>query len=78
MALSIKWLRAGATDFDIDLASSWMVGDTVLDIKAGIAAGCQTIWLTNQNQVTDEVEPTVYAPSLVEATDFILANSKIG
>ena len=71
-------LRAGATDFDIDLASSWMVGDTVLDIKAGIAAGCQTIWLTNQNQVTDEVQPTVFAPSLVEAADFILANSKVG
>jgi len=70
-------LRAGASDFDIDLASSWMVGDTVLDIKAGIAAGCKTIWLTNQNQVTDEVQPSLFAPSLVEAVDFILANSKV-
>ena len=71
-------LRAAASDFDIDLASSWMVGDTVLDIKAGIAAGCRTIWLTNQNQVTDEVQPTVFAPSLVEAAEFIIANSKVG
>ena len=71
-------LLAAASEFDLDVSSSWMIGDTVLDIKAGIAAGCQTIWLTGQNQVTDEVVPTLYAPSLAEAADFILARSKVG
>jgi D-glycero-D-manno-heptose 1,7-bisphosphate phosphatase len=70
-------LLAAASDFDIDLSSSWMIGDTVLDIKAGISAGCRTIWLTNQNHVNDEANPTLFAPGLVEAADFILANSKI-
>ncbi|HUU91417.1 MAG TPA: HAD family hydrolase [Phycisphaerae bacterium] len=35
-------LRA-ADDFDIDLAASWMVGDTWRDIAAGQAAGVKTI-----------------------------------
>ncbi|MEE2912243.1 MAG: HAD family hydrolase [Planctomycetota bacterium] len=70
-------LLAAATEFNIDIPSSWMVGDTSLDIKAGIAAGCQTIWLSGQNRVTDEVNPTLFAPSLAKASAVILANSKI-
>lgn len=34
-------LRA-AGDYNIDLSSSWMVGDSSRDIGAGIAAGCRT------------------------------------
>ena len=34
-------LRA-AKDFNIDLTSSWMIGDGENDIKAGIASGCKT------------------------------------
>lgn len=36
-------LRRAATDHGIDLASSWMIGDSESDIEAGIAAGCRTI-----------------------------------
>ena len=32
-----------AKDFEIDLKSSWMIGDGVNDIQAGVAAGCKTI-----------------------------------
>ncbi len=32
-----------ASRFDIDLASSWMIGDSESDIDAGIAAGCRTV-----------------------------------
>jgi D,D-heptose 1,7-bisphosphate phosphatase len=35
-------LRA-ARELDIDLASSFMLGDSPRDIEAGLAAGCQTI-----------------------------------
>lgn len=35
-------LRAAA-ELDIELASSWMVGDKAADIEAGIAAGCKPI-----------------------------------
>ena len=65
-------LQAGE-DFDIDFAASWMVGDTARDIQAGHAAGCKTIWLTDPGRITEEVTPTLYAPSLAEAAKFILA-----
>lgn len=35
-------LLQAAKDYNIDLAASWMVGDGENDIKAGIAAGCNT------------------------------------
>ncbi len=35
-------LKKAAEDFNIDLATSWMVGDEENDIKAGKAAGCKT------------------------------------
>jgi D,D-heptose 1,7-bisphosphate phosphatase len=35
-------LRA-ARDMDIDLAHSWMVGDSPRDIQAGLSAGCRTV-----------------------------------
>lgn len=36
-------LLTAAAEHDIDLASSWMVGDKLADIEAGTAAGCRTI-----------------------------------
>jgi D-glycero-D-manno-heptose 1,7-bisphosphate phosphatase len=36
-------LHSAAAELGIDLASSWMIGDKIADIKAGIAAGCHTI-----------------------------------
>lgn len=35
-------LLKAAADFNIDLSSSWMVGDGENDVKAGIGAGCRT------------------------------------
>ncbi len=32
-----------AKDFEIDLTKSWMIGDGINDMQAGIAAGCKTI-----------------------------------
>ncbi|RJQ52008.1 MAG: HAD family hydrolase [Actinobacteria bacterium] len=36
-------LDRAASDLDIDLAESFLVGDTLTDIEAGKAAGCRTI-----------------------------------
>lgn len=38
-------LLTAAADFDIDLAQSWMIGDQMRDVEAGLAAGCRTILL---------------------------------
>jgi D-glycero-D-manno-heptose 1,7-bisphosphate phosphatase len=35
-------LRRAARDYAIDLASSWMIGDSESDVEAGLAAGCHT------------------------------------
>ena len=35
-------LLKAAVNFHIDMESSWMVGDSENDVKAGKAAGCKT------------------------------------
>lgn len=42
-----------AEDFNIDPASSYMVGDAEIDIEAGIAAGCQSILLSEKSPAGD-------------------------
>ena len=39
-------LFQAAKDFNIDLSSSWMIGDTKNDVLAGINAGCKTALLS--------------------------------
>lgn len=36
-------LLDAARDLDLDLASSWMIGDKQSDVEAGLAAGCSTL-----------------------------------
>ena len=40
-------------DFNIDLSKSWMIGDSEIDIQAGIAAGCNTALIGNENYGQD-------------------------
>ena len=40
-------LRRAATDLNLDLAASWMVGDLVSDVWAGLNAGCRSVLLTS-------------------------------
>ncbi len=41
-------LVSAARDLELDLPSSWMIGDSEDDVAAGRAAGCHTIHLTDQ------------------------------
>jgi histidinol-phosphate phosphatase family protein len=41
------FLHRAAEEHQIDLASSWMIGDREGDIVCGNNAGCSTIWLRN-------------------------------
>lgn len=50
-------LLAGAREFDVDLALSFMVGDRRRDVEAGIAAGCKTIFI---DYGYDEKQPQTY------------------
>jgi histidinol-phosphate phosphatase family protein len=48
-------LRA-AEDFGIDLSSSWMIGDSDGDIKAGESAGCKTAKVDEEGSLLDIVD----------------------
>lgn len=42
--------------YNIDLSESWMIGDSIRDVEAGRAAGCQTIALTDGTCLLDAVK----------------------
>lgn len=47
-------LLKAADDFNIDLSASWMIGDGMNDILAGMAAGCRTVLVNGVG--TDHIE----------------------
>lgn len=60
-----------AREHDLDLARSWMIGDTVGDHLAGRAAGCRTTLLGSH--AADEPAPDVRAPDIADAARAILS-----
>jgi D-glycero-D-manno-heptose 1,7-bisphosphate phosphatase len=70
-------LLAAAATLGIDLASSWMVGDTDDDIAAGRAAGCRTILVEHRGTAhkrLGDASPTATVPDLAVAARLILMN----
>jgi D-glycero-D-manno-heptose 1,7-bisphosphate phosphatase len=64
-------LLEAARTHQLDLAASWMIGDSAHDVEAGRAAGCKTVRLIEDgNPPTGE--PNVVASSLLDAVDKIL------
>lgn len=56
-------LLQAAQDFNIDLAQSWMVGDSESDVRAGLAAGCKTVRIAPEDGICS---PAVPAGSLAD------------
>ena len=54
-------LLQAADDFNIDLASSYMIGDSKNDILAGKNAGCKTVYIGN-----DDFEQDITVNSLLQ------------
>jgi len=72
-------LLEAAKEIGIDLLRSWMVGDKMLDVKAGQAAGCRTILLTRSSpepltNSTVSLRPDYFAGNLAQALDIILSH----
>ena len=69
-------LRAAA-DQRIDLAASWMIGDILDDVEAGVRAGCRTILIDNGNETvwrrSPLRRPTYTALDLTAAAQFVEA-----
>ena len=77
-------LLRGADELGIDLGASWMVGDKMSDVLAGLSAGCRSILL--RAGASDVPEPPLpaaagryrVAPDLAAAVDLILAGEDRG
>jgi len=68
-------LRA-AQELNIDLASSFMVGDRWRDIDCGHAAGCRTIFIDYGYDEPLRKPPDHRVKSLLEAADIIVSQSR--
>jgi len=69
-------LLSGAREFDVDLASSYMVGDRWRDVEAGIAAGCKTLFIDYGYDEQQPKSSTVKVASLHEAALIILSGDR--
>ena len=65
-------LYKATEDLNIDLERSWMIGDSERDIKAGNLAGCKTIFISDNKNVTADF----YAKNLLEAINIIMEKNK--
>jgi D-glycero-D-manno-heptose 1,7-bisphosphate phosphatase len=65
-------LLQAAADLDLDLATSWLVGDQERDVVAGQSAGCRTVLLSGQPPPPGAARPTAVARTFAEAVGLIL------
>jgi histidinol-phosphate phosphatase family protein len=70
-------LRRAAAELGVDLASSWFVGDTWMDVAAGRAAPCRTILVgrewRDRSTHPRGLEPDAAVPDLLRAVEIVLA-----
>lgn len=62
-------------DWQIDLASSFMVGDRWMDIEAGRRAGCTTVLIDCGYAEAEQTMPDCRLQSLAEAAQWIISHS---
>lgn len=69
-------LFKAAKDMEIDLSKSWMIGDILNDVEAGIMSGCKTILVDNGNETewtsNQQRIPHFIANNLKEAAEIIM------
>ncbi|MBI4042431.1 MAG: HAD family hydrolase [Deltaproteobacteria bacterium] len=73
----IGMFERASKEHGIDLRGSFMVGDSLVDVQAGRAAGCQTIWIDRKypnNKDEGEIRKLAHytAESLMGAVDWML------
>jgi D-glycero-D-manno-heptose 1,7-bisphosphate phosphatase len=68
-------LLDGARDWDVDVATSFMVGDRWRDIEAGAAAGCRTVFVDHHYRERQPQAFDIKVSSLAEAATWILGGT---
>ena len=70
-------LWRAARDHDLDLESSWMIGDILDDVEAGQRAGCRTVLLDNGHETEWQISrlrlPHFVVADMARAADAILS-----
>jgi histidinol-phosphate phosphatase family protein len=64
--------RQAVRDFRIDISASFVVGDRPMDIDAGKALGCRTIYVTTGPDVIPGLEADFTAGNLLRAAGWII------
>jgi D-glycero-D-manno-heptose 1,7-bisphosphate phosphatase len=66
-------LLEAAQEHGVDLRSSWVVGDSEIDIQAGKSAGCKTARVFNEREKHDTGEdiPEIFAPVEIKASSLL-------
>jgi len=75
----IVMLEDCAQQFNIDLAESWIIGDTTVDIQTGKNAGTKTVLVLTGDAGKDKkynVQPDMVCSNLAEAVQKILENQE--
>jgi D-glycero-D-manno-heptose 1,7-bisphosphate phosphatase len=74
-------LFKAASDMDIDLSRSWMIGDILNDVEAGNKAGCKTILINNGNEtewlLNESRAPNYTVQNLKQAAQIIIRIEKL-
>lgn len=68
-------LKNAEADFNADLANSWFIGDTTMDVQTGKNAGMRTIMLRSGDPKKEkfDVVPDLVADDLLDAVKMILS-----
>ena len=64
-------LLEASKKWDIDLKKSYMIGDRWKDVRAGINAGCKTIFINNNYKESKQVDANFTADTLLDAVYII-------
>jgi D-glycero-D-manno-heptose 1,7-bisphosphate phosphatase len=67
-------LYEAASELDIDLSSSWMIGDKPIDVECGCNAGCRTMLVrTGYGATKTEIDADFVMKDVTEALQRILS-----
>ena len=69
-----KFLDDAAKEFNVDLKSSFVIGDKETDIKFGKTRHCKTILIANE--MKDKTAADYVAKDLLEAAEWIIENEE--
>ncbi len=74
-----KYLKLIADQWNVNLESSWMIGDHPSDIKFGINGGCRTVYMVTghgkkhlQDLEAKDIKPTLVHSNFLDATKEIM------